>query len=155
MPSKGRDWRSTRLRMAMPADSVPRIPLRVSQGTVVASIQVDVDPDVLSQLQDDLLETVQVSGATGVIIDLSALGILDPGDLDELRATIDMAALLGARTVLAGMRPGMISALMDLNANVDGLDAALTLDNAFDRLKEIENLDGRDPWPWDDENSDY
>ena len=115
----------------MPADSVPRIPLRVSQGTVVASIQVDVDPDVLSQLQDDLLETVQVSGATGVIIDLSALGILDPGDLDELRATIDMAALLGARTVLAGMRPGMISALMDLNANVDGLDAAADELNAL------------------------
>jgi rsbT antagonist protein RsbS len=90
-----------------------------------------------------------------VIIDLSALGILDPGDLDELRATIDMAALLGAKTVLAGMRPGMISALMDLNANVDGLDAALTLDNAFDRLKELENFDGGDPWPWDDENSDY
>jgi rsbT antagonist protein RsbS len=139
----------------MPADSIPRIPLRVSQGTVVASIQVDVDPDVLSQLQDDLLQAVQVSGATGVIIDLSALGILDPGDLDELRATIDMVALLGARTVLAGMRPGMISALMDLNANVDGLDAALTLDDAFDRLKELQQLKGGDPWASDDENPYY
>jgi rsbT antagonist protein RsbS len=139
----------------MPADSIPRSPLRVSQGTVVASIQVDVDPDVLSQLQDDLLQAVQVSGATGVIIDLSALGILDPGDLDELRATIDMVALLGARTVLAGMRPGMISALMDLNANVDGLDAALTLDDAFDRLKELQQLKGGDPWASDDENPYY
>lgn len=139
----------------MPADSVPRIPLRVSQGTVVASIQVDVDPDVLSQLQDDLLEAVQGSGATGVIIDLSALGILDPGDLDEIRSTIDMVALLGARTVLAGMRPGMISALMDLNANVDGLEAALTLDDAFQRLGELKDLEGGDAWAWDDENPDY
>jgi rsbT antagonist protein RsbS len=139
----------------MPAESVPRIPLRVSQGTVVASIQVDVDPDVLSQLQDDLLEAVQGSGATGVIIDLSALGILDPGDLDEIRSTIDMVALLGARTVLAGMRPGMISALMDLNANVDGLEAALTLDDAFQRLGELKDLEGGDAWAWDDENPDY
>ena len=139
----------------MPADSVPRIPLRVSQGTVVASIQVDVDSDVLSQLQDDLLEAVQVSGATGVIIDLSALGILDPGDLDQLRAAIDMVALLGARTVLAGMRPGMISALMDLNANVDGLNAALTLDDAFERLEKLRELERNAPWAMDDENPDY
>ena len=139
----------------MPDESVPRIPLRVSQGTVVASIQVDVDSDVLSQLQDDLLEAVQVSGATGVIIDLSALGILDPGDLDQLRAAIDMVALLGARTVLAGMRPGMISALMDLNANVDGLNAALTLDDAFERLEELRELERKAPWALDDENSDY
>ena len=139
----------------MPDESVPRIPLRVSQGTIVASIQVDVDPDVLSQLQDDLLEAVQVSGATGVIIDLSALGILDPGDLDQLRAAIDMVALLGARTVLAGMRPGMISALMDLNANVDGLNAALTLDNAFERLEELRELERKAPWALEDENPDY
>ena len=139
----------------MPDDSVSRIPLRVSQGTVVASIQVDVDSDVLSQLQDDLLEAVQVSGATGVIIDLSALGILDPGDLDQLRAAIDMVALLGGRTVLAGMRPGMISALMDLNANVDGLNAALTLDDAFERLEELRELERKAPWALDDENSDY
>ena len=139
----------------MPDDSVSRIPLRVSQGTVVASIQVDVDSDVLSQLQDDLLEAVQVSGATGVIIDLSALGILDPGDLDQLRAAIDMVALLGARTVLAGMRPGMISALMDLNANVDGLNAALTLDAAFERLEELRELERKAPWALDDENPDY
>ena len=139
----------------MSGDSVPRVPLRVSQGTVVASVQVDFEPAALSQFRHDLLGAVQRSRATGVIIDLSALGVLDPGDLADLRDTLNMASLLGARAVLAGMRPGMISALVDLNADVDGLNGALTLDDAFERLDELRDVDAGDSWDSDDENPGY
>ncbi len=133
----------------MSGDSVPRVPLRVSQGTVVASVQVDFEPAVLAQFRHDLLGAVQRSQATGVIIDLSALGVLDPGDLADLRDTMNMASLLGARSVLAGMRPGMVSALVDLDADVDGLNGVLTLDDAFEKLDELRDVDAGDSWDSD------
>ena len=40
-------------------------------------------------------------------------------------------ALMGARTVLAGLRPGVVSALVDLGADIDGIDAAMDVDDAL------------------------
>jgi anti-anti-sigma regulatory factor len=51
---------------------------------------------VLHQFRTDLLERLQDSGATGVIIDLSGVRIMDADDFDGVRRTLDMAALMGA-----------------------------------------------------------
>ena len=48
--------------------AVPRIPIQLSRGVLVASVQVDLDDAVLAGLRDDLLARVQASGATGVIV---------------------------------------------------------------------------------------
>jgi len=125
----------------MDANDATRIPLTVSRGCVVASIQRDLRGAVLQQFRDDLLERLQTSGANGVIIDLSGLSIIDADDYDGIRRTLDMAALMGARAVLVGLRPGVVSALVQLDVDTGSFDTLLDLDDAFALF---ENTDAKD-----------
>ncbi len=115
----------------MTASGIQRIPLQVTRGCVVASIQIDLDPEVLRQFRIDLLECVQKSRANGVILDVSGIDILDLDDFNGLRSTMEMAAVLGARPILSGLNPGMVSALIDLGVDQEGVIAVLNLDDAF------------------------
>ena len=115
----------------MTASGIQRIPLQVTRGCVVASIQIDLDPEVLWQFRIDLLECVQKSRANGVILDVSGIDILDLDDFNGLRSTMEMAAVLGARPILSGLNPGMVSALIDLGVDQEGVIAVLNLDDAF------------------------
>ena len=111
------------------------IPLQISQNCVLASIQIDLTPELLQQLRQDLLGKLYASKADGVIIDVSGLEIIDFTDFTELRNIIDMVAIMGAKTVISGLKPGVISALVDLDADIDGINAALNLDDAFVLIK--------------------
>jgi rsbT antagonist protein RsbS len=113
------------------ATDTARIPLTVSRGCVVASIQRDLRGPVLQQFRDDLLERLQTSGVSGVIIDLSGVSIMDAYDFDGIRRTLDMAALMGARTVVVGLRPGVVSALVELDVDTGNFDTLLDLDDGF------------------------
>ncbi len=115
----------------MTASGIQRIPLQVARGCVVASIQIDLDPEVLRQFRIDLLECVQKSRANGVILDVSGIDILDLDDFNGLRSTMEMAEVLGARPILSGLNPGMVSALIDLGVDSEGVNAVLNLDDAF------------------------
>jgi rsbT antagonist protein RsbS len=119
----------------MTASGVQRIPLQVVRGCVVASIQIDLDPEGLRQFQNDLLERVQKSTATGVILDVSGVEILDLDDFNGLRRTMEMAEVMGARPILSGLKPGVVSALIDLDADPEGVKAVLNLDDAFQLLE--------------------
>ncbi len=122
----------------MAASGVQRIPLQVVRGCVVASIQIDLTPEVLQQFRMELLTRVQESGAIGVILDVSGIDILDRDDFDALRKTMVMAEIMGARPVLSGLKPGVVSALIDLGVDPEGLNAALNLDDAFQLLDEMQ-----------------
>ncbi len=111
------------------------IPLQISQNCVLASIQLDLTPELLQQLRQDLLGKLYANKADGVIIDVSGLEIIDFTDFTELRNIIDMVAIMGAKTVISGLKPGVISALVDLDADIDGINAALNLDDAFVLIK--------------------
>ncbi len=109
--------------------------MQISQNCVLASIQIDLTPELLQQLRQDLLEELYANKADGVIIDVSGLEIIDFTDFTELRNIIDMVAIMGAKTVISGFKPGVISALVDLDADIDGINAALNLDDAFVLIK--------------------
>ncbi len=118
----------------MMSSNTQRIPFQVVRGCVVASIQIDLDPEVLRQFRNDLLECVQKTQANGVILDVSGLEILDLEDFKELRSTMEMAEVMGARTILSGLKPGVVSALIDLGVEPEGVSAVLNLDDAFQLL---------------------
>ena len=116
--------------MTLYAD-IPGIALQVSRDVVVASIQVDLDNDVLARFREDLLRRIHETGSRGVILDVSGLETLDSDELAALRRIITMCTIMGAESVLAGLRPGVVSALIEAGADVDGLRAAINLDAAF------------------------
>lgn len=136
----------------METPDVAKIPLQVSRGCVVASIQVDLSFPVLESFQRALLEAIQRSGAAGVILDLSGVAILDRQEFEALRRTMDMAKLMGARTILAGVNAGVVSSLVDLGLSTDDIEAALDLDHAFALMESApssndEDEDDEQAWP--------
>ena len=115
---------------------VPRVAIQVSRDVVVASIQVDLDEDVLARFRDDLLQRVHDTGSRGVILDVSGLETVDSHEFAGLRRIITMCAIMGAEAVLVGMRPGVVSSLIEVGADVDGLRAAFDLDAAYALLEQ-------------------
>jgi rsbT antagonist protein RsbS len=113
--------------MALQSD-IPRVAMQLSRGVVVASIQVDLDEDVLARFREDLLERIHETGSEGVILDMSGLETLDFGEFAALRRIMDMTRLMGAESVLVGLKPGVVSALIEMGADVDGVRAAINLD---------------------------
>jgi rsbT antagonist protein RsbS len=109
--------------------------MQVSREVLVASIQVDLDDDVLARFREDLLGRIHETGSRGVILDVSGLETLDSDEFAALRRTITMCSIMGAESVLVGLRPGVVSALIEAGADVDGLRAAINLDAAFALLQ--------------------
>jgi rsbT antagonist protein RsbS len=92
------------------------------------------------------LHRIHETDSRGVILDVSSLETLDSEEFAALRDIITMSTIMGAKSVLVGLQPGVVSALIEAGANVDGLRAAVNLDAAFDLLQpEAESEARADP----------
>lgn len=120
-----------------------RVPMQVSQGCVVASVQVDLTDVNIRQLRTDLLAQVQTVRPRGVILDLSGITVMDRVDWNNLRRTLDMVNIMGSRPVICGLRPGVVAALSEMDAEVSDLESVLDLDAAFQLLNR--DIDEKDP----------
>lgn len=127
--------------MAVRAD-VPAVAMQVSRGVLVASIQLDLDDDVLARFREDLLARIQETGSQAVILDVSGLEMLDTAEFAALRRIMEMARLMGSKSLLVGLQPGVVSALIGAGADVDGLEAAIDLDAAFARFEPEPRAEG-------------
>ena len=85
---------------------------------------------------------LQATEAVGIIIEVSGLDVIDVEEFDALRKTMVMVQLMGAKTVIAGLRPGVVSSLVQLDAATDEVDAAMNLDDAFERIEALVAGDG-------------
>ena len=120
--------------MALHAD-IPGVAMQLSRGIVVASIQVDLDDDVLARFREDLLARLHESGSEGVILDVSGLQTLDSEEFAALRRIMTMTSLMGAESVLVGLQPGVVSSLIETGVDADGLQVAINLDAGFALLE--------------------
>jgi len=114
---------------------IPRVAIQVSRDVVVASIQGDLDDDILARFREDLLRRIHETGSRGVILDASGLETLDSDEFAALRRIITMSTIMGAESVLVGLRPRIVSALIEADVDVDGLRSAINLDSAFALLQ--------------------
>lgn len=101
-----------------------RVPISMIGKVVFASLQIDPRPQILAWLREDLSRTVVQSRAVRVLLDLSGLRSLDEHEYNHLVATSRILQLLGAGTVLVGMRPGMVAALAVLDVDLGALPGA-------------------------------
>jgi rsbT antagonist protein RsbS len=109
--------------------------MQVSRNVVVASIQVDLDDDVLTRFEEDLLGRVHETSSRAVFLDVSGLETLDSTEFEALRRIIAAVTIMGTESILVGLQPGVVSALIEVGANVDGLRTAVDLDAAFELLE--------------------
>ncbi|MDJ0556121.1 MAG: STAS domain-containing protein [Microcoleaceae cyanobacterium MO_207.B10] len=116
---------------------VPRIPLQISQGCLIASIQIDLTEEILHQFRQDLLNRLHQTGVKGLIIDLSGVEVMDIEDFEAINTTLSMASIMGAKTILTGFQPGVVSSLVDLNVDFEQIQATLNLDHAFELMQQL------------------
>ncbi|MFI8951650.1 STAS domain-containing protein [Streptomyces sp. NPDC053750] len=107
--------------------------LRLGEVLLV-TLQGDLHDSTAQQLQQDLAETISRSGATGVIIDISGVEIVDSFLGRVLAEIAGQTELLAARTVVVGMRPAVAITLVELGLTLPGVHTALSTEVAMDLL---------------------
>ena len=108
-----------------------RIPILKLGETLLVTIQVDMDDQIANALEEDLAAEVVRAGARGVVIDISALEIVDSFIGRMLDTIAAVARLLDADTVVVGMRPAVAITLVELGVSLDGVRTALDVDRGM------------------------
>jgi len=103
---------------------------------LLVTIQVDMHDQLALTLQDDLSEKIRATSARGVLIDISALDIVD-SFIGRMISTISgLASIMDATTVLVGMQPAVAITLVELGLTLPGVRTALNVDRGMRLLNE-------------------
>lgn len=112
-----------------------RIPILRMGEFLLATIQVDMHDQLALRLQDDLTHAIDTKGAKGVLIDISALEMVD-SFIGRMIADISgMAKILDAKTVLVGMQPAVAITLVELGLSLPGVATALNVERGMELLR--------------------
>lgn len=113
------------------------IPILKIGDCLLVSIQVDMHDRLAMQLQDDLTSRIVTSRARGVMIDISALEIVDSFIGRMLNNIAAMSRVLDAVTVVVGMRPAVAITLVELGLTLHGVQTALNVDRGMALIKKL------------------
>src|SRR5215813_13591066 len=105
-----------------------RIPILKIDRFLLVSIQVDMHDRLAMTLQEDLTNRIVQDRASGLLIDISALDIVDSFIGRMLANIAGMARVLDAETVVVGMRPSVAITLVELGLSLPGIRTALNVD---------------------------
>jgi rsbT antagonist protein RsbS len=119
---------------------VERIPILKLGKCLIVSIQVDMDDGTAITLQDDLTEKIVRHRAKGVLIDISALDVVDSFIGRMLANTAAMAHVLDAETVVVGMQPSVAITLVELGLSLKGVRSALNIEKGMELLRGIDDV---------------
>jgi len=111
-----------------------RIPILTMGRILLVTIQVDMHDRLALALQDDLTERIVKDKARGVLIDISALDIVDSFIGRMISNTAAMAHVLDAETVVVGMRPSVAITLVELGLRLEGVRTALNVERGMAML---------------------
>jgi rsbT antagonist protein RsbS len=112
-----------------------RIPILKMGDVLLVTIQVDMHDQLAMTLQDDLTEKISLTGAHGVLIDISAVEIVDSFIGRMIANIAAMARILDATTVLVGMQPAVAITLVELGLTLPGVRTALNVERGMALLR--------------------
>lgn len=112
-----------------------RIPILKMGKFLLVTIQVDMHDRLALALQEDLTERIVTAKARGVLIDISALEIVDSFIGRMLGNIAGMAQMLDAETVLVGMQPAVAITLVELGLSLPGIRTALNVERGMELLR--------------------
>ena len=112
-----------------------RIPILRMGDFLLATIQVDMKDQTALALQDDLSTRIEATGAKGVLIDISALEIVDSFVGRMLASISGIARVLDAQTVVVGMQPAVAITLVELGLSLPGVRTALNVERGMAMLR--------------------
>ncbi len=119
-----------------------RIPILKMGETLLVTIQVDMHDRLATALEEDLTTRIAQTGAKGVLIDISALEIVDSFIGRMLDNIAGVSRMLDAETVVCGMRPAVAITLVELGLSLSGVKTALNVERGMDLIRARLNSDG-------------
>ena len=112
-----------------------RIPILKMGPFLLVTIQVDMHDRLAMALQDDLTSRIADTGARGVLIDISALEMVDSFIGRMIANIAAMASVLDAHTVVTGMQPAVAITLVELGLSLPGVRTALNVERGMTLLR--------------------
>ena len=112
-----------------------KIPILKLEGFLLVTIQVDMHDQLALSLQDDLADRIVKQKARGVLIDISALDVVDSFIGRMLGTMAGIARILDAETVVVGMQPAVAITLVELGLSLLGIRTALNIDRGMQLLR--------------------
>jgi rsbT antagonist protein RsbS len=112
-----------------------RIPILKMGDFLLVTIQVDMHDDLAMTLQNDLTEKITATKARAVLMDISALEMVDSFIGRMIGNIASMSRVLDAQTVVVGMQPSVAITLVELGLTLKGVRTALSVERGMDLLR--------------------
>ena len=113
-----------------------RIPILRMGNCLLVTIQVDMQDQTALALQDDLSAKIESTGAKGVLIDISALEVVDSFVGRMLASISGISRILDATTVVVGMQPAVAITLVELGLSLSGVRTARNVERGMELLSQ-------------------
>ena len=114
-----------------------RIPILKIGNLLLVTIQVDIHDRLVLTLQDELTTKIVETGARGVLLDISAVELVDSFIGHVIGNIAAMSRILDAETVLVGMRPEVAITIVELGMSLRGVRTALNIDKGIEVLTQL------------------
>jgi rsbT antagonist protein RsbS len=115
-----------------------RIPILRMGRFLLVTIQIEMDDQIALGLQEDLTAQIEKNGARGVLIDISAVEMVDSFIGRMIGNISAMSLILDAQTVVVGMRPAVAITLVELGLTLPGVKTALTVERGMALLNTLD-----------------
>jgi len=119
-----------------------RIPILKMGPFLLVTIQIDLYDRLALNLEEDLVKMVEKTASKGVLIDISAVSIVDSFMGRILGNIASMSRLLDAQTVVVGMQPAVAITLVELGLPLNGVYTALNMEKGMNLLKSMVDFNG-------------
>lgn len=114
------------------------IPILRLGSTLLATIQIELRDTTAQAFQQDVLKTIEKTRARGLVIDITGLDMVDTFVARILTDTGRMAKLMGAETVIVGMRPEVAATLVRMGFVMQGVHTALNIEDGMALLTQLQ-----------------
>ena len=101
---------------------------------LLVSIQEDLSDDEIVDLQDQIITRVSETRASGLVIEISAIDMVDSYMARVLNEISTMVNVLGSQTIITGMQPAVAITLVDMGSELIGVNTALNLEHGLEAI---------------------
>lgn len=115
-------------------DDLNRVPIIKIWDILLVPLQGEITDDMAARVKADVLMRIHTEGATGLVIDVTALWMMDSHLCAVLSRLASASALMGARTFLCGMNPNIALTIHAMGLDLESVQATLSLEEALELL---------------------
>ena len=123
-------------------DQSTKIPIIKLYDNLIVSIQVDLSDRVVIQLKEDITNAIMGCDATGLVLELSGIELMDSFITRSISDIGKTARLMGVETAVAGLNPMIAVTLVEMGMDFEGVHPALNLEAALEHLEEAKRERG-------------